>query len=168
MNKEIKKNREIKSRTVRVVLEDGTQLGIMRIDDALKEASNKNLDLVEISPNAKPPVCKILNYSKLAYQNQKKDRKNKSNKSKPLKTIIMGYKTSDHDIDIKMSQARKFLSKGHPVKVSISFRGREAMFKDILSEKINILHEELSKDGFSVTNPKFENKNVSFVANPSA
>lgn len=167
MNKKMKKNKEIRSRTVRVVLDSGDQLGIMRIDDALKEASNRKLDLVEISPDARPPVCKILDYSKLAYQNQKKQKKNKASKSKPLKNVILGYKTSDHDINIKMNQVKKFLSKGHQVKVSIAFRGREAMFKDIIFEKIKALNNELSEDGFDVTNPKFENKSVSFTASPS-
>lgn len=130
-------NEQIRDREVRLVSEDGEQLGIMSSKDAMKLAKEANLDLVKISPNAKPPVCKIIDYGKFKYEQSRKDKEaKKKQKVTDVKEIRLSPNIDQNDLTTKSNQARKFLSKGDKVKVVLRFRGREmahlGMSKQIL------------------------------------
>ena len=119
-------NEEIRDKEIRVITDDGEQLGIMSAKDALKEAEKRNLDLVKIAPNAQPPVCKIMDYGKYRFDKAKKEKEAKKNqKVIETKEIRLSVNIDTHDFDTKVNHALKFLKAGNKVKVSIRFRGRE-------------------------------------------
>jgi len=125
-SKEQQINEEIRDKEVRVVTDDGEQLGIMSAAEALKIAESKNLDLVKIAPMAKPPVCKIMDYGKFRFEKAKKEKEAKKNqKTIEIKEIRLSLNIDTHDFDTKINHARKFIAAGNKVKVSIRFRGRE-------------------------------------------
>lgn len=117
-------NDKIRIAKVRLIDENGEQVGIVPTDLAKKRAKDLNLDLVEVSANARPPVCKIIDYGKFKYHQKKQDKNKKSNAPK-LKEIQLRLNTGQHDIDHKIKHAREFLKEGHRVKIVMSFRGRE-------------------------------------------
>jgi translation initiation factor IF-3 len=117
---------------MRVIDEEGSQLGILSRAEALALAEERDLDLVEISPDANPPVCKITDWGKYNYQKTKQQQKNrKSTKASEMKQIRYGLKIGEHDLDIKLNRALKFLDAGHKVKLTIVYRGREQAHKEI-------------------------------------
>ncbi len=119
-------NEEIRDKEIRVVSDDGEQLGIMSAAEALKIAESRNLDLVKIAPMAKPPVCKIMDYGKFRFEKAKKEKEAKKNqKTIEIKEIRLSLNIDTHDFDTKINHARKFIASGNKVKVSIRFRGRE-------------------------------------------
>lgn len=119
-------NEQIRDREVRVVGENGEQLGIMPVKDAMKMAREVNLDLVKIAPTAKPPVCKIIDYGKYRYELARKEKEaKKKQKTTDVKEIRLSPNIDENDLNTKANQARKFLSKGDKVKVALRFRGRE-------------------------------------------
>lgn len=119
-------NRAIRAREVRVVDDEGGLLGVMSLESALEAAVERGLDLVEVSPNAVPPVCRIMDYGKFKYQVSKKAAEAKKKTAKvELKEVKMRPKTEDHDFQVKLRSARRFLEEGNKVKVTIMFRGRE-------------------------------------------
>ncbi|WP_194609346.1 translation initiation factor IF-3 [Clostridium vitabionis] len=119
-------NEQIRDREVRLIGENGEQLGIMPARDALQRAREAELDLVKIAPNAKPPVCKIIDYSKYRYEMLRKEKEaRKKQKSVEVKEIRMSPNIDDNDLNTKVSAARKFIEKGNKVKVTLRFRGRE-------------------------------------------
>lgn len=112
-------------------------MGIMAIEKALDAAKVKNQDLVEVAPNVNPPVCKIMDYGKHQYYQKKVETKHKkSQKKTSIKGIRMGFKTGEHDVETKIKQARKFLESGNGVKISLLFKGREVVYKDLATEKM--------------------------------
>ena len=122
-------NEEIRDRELRVIDENGEMLGIMSRDQALSLAEEKKLDLVNISPNAKPPVCKILDYGKYRYEMQKREKEaKKKQKTIQVKEIRLSTFIEEHDIQVKAKTACKFLQEGDKVKVSLRFRGRERLY----------------------------------------
>ena len=122
-------NRQIQAREVRVVSDEGTS--VMPTPKALSIAQHKGMDLVEISPNAVPPVCKIIDYSKFLYQQKKRQKEMKAKQVKTeVKEIRFGPQTDDHDYDFKLKNAREFLEEGNKVKAYVFFRGRSIIFKD--------------------------------------
>ncbi len=124
--KEMQINEEIREREIRVVTDDGEQLGIMSSADALKIAGQKNLDLVMIAPQAKPPVCKIMDYGKYKFEQQKREKEAKKNQSRiDIKEVQLSLNIDTHDLETKVNHANRFLKQGNKVKVSIRFRGRE-------------------------------------------
>jgi translation initiation factor IF-3 len=119
-------NHRIRVPEVRVVLDDGTQLGVLSRDEALREAQNRGLDLVEISPRAQPPVCRIMDYGRFKYEQSKKQKAAKKHAtSVELKEIKFRPKTEQHDMDFKLKHVRRFLEEGNKVRLVIVFRGRE-------------------------------------------
>ena len=119
-------NEEIRDKEVRVITNEGEQLGIMSAKDALAAAEERNLDLVKIAPNAQPPVCKIMDYGKYRFEQAKREKDAKKNqKIVEIKEIRLGLKIDTHDFETKGNHAIKFLKSGNKVKVSIRFRGRE-------------------------------------------
>ncbi len=119
-------NEEIRDKEIRVISDDGEQLGIMSAAEALKIAESRNLDLVKIAPMAKPPVCKVMDYGKFRFEKAKKEKEAKKNqKTIEIKEVRLSLNIDTHDFDTKINHARKFIAAGNKVKVSIRFRGRE-------------------------------------------
>ncbi len=136
-------NEQIRDKEVRVIGEDGEQLGIMSSKDALKMAREAELDLVKIAPTAKPPVCKIVDYGKYRYEQMRKEKEaKKKQKTIDIKEIRFSPNIDTNDLNTKVNQARKFLTKGDKVKVSIRFRGRELAHTEI---GIDILNDFAAK-----------------------
>ena len=145
---------------VRLIDESGEQLGIVSSEEARKLALERNLDLVEIAPTAKPPVCKIIDYGKYRYELQKKEKEiKKKQHTVSLKTIrIMSVNIDDHDIEIKSKKAREFLEEGNKVKVFLQFRGREIVHKEMgilllktffgFLEDIAKIDKDIEQEGF--------------------
>ena len=124
--KELEINEEIRDKEVRVIGADGSQMGIMSAEQALKLAEDANLDLVKIAPTAVPPVCRVMDYGKYRFEQQKKEKENKKNqKVVETKEVRLSINIDTNDFNTKVNQANKFLKNGDKVKVSIRFRGRE-------------------------------------------
>ena len=124
-------NDHIKISPVRVISDDGTQLGILSTDDALAKAREAGLDLVEVAPNERPPVCRILDYGKFKYEQKKKLSKNTKGHQVQVKEVRFRPKIGQHDIDFKVKQARTFLGENDKVKLNVQFRGRENAHHDL-------------------------------------
>jgi translation initiation factor IF-3 len=138
-------NHQISAREVRLVAEDGEQLGVLPIKDALKKAEEAELDLVEVAPTAKPPVCKLLDYGKFKYKEQKKEAEAKKKRSEQsLKELRIRYRTDVGDLETKLKKAREFLAEGDKVKFSMRFRGREIMYLDLGREKFENIIQRLA------------------------
>ena len=144
--KDLTINEEIRSSKVRLIDDEGEQIGVIPIKEALKMAEDKHLDLVNVAPNAKPPVCKILDYGKYKYDALKKEKEAKKNqKVINVKEIRLSPNIEKHDLEVKANQASKFLSNENRVKVSVRFRGRELGHKDLGKEVLDKFYE-LTKD----------------------
>ncbi len=130
----------IRANELRVIDQEGTQLGVLSRSEALQLAEEQGLDLVEISPDAKPPVAKIIDWGKFNYQKTKQLQKNKKNaKSFEVKQMRFGLKIGDHDLGVKVNKIKSFLESGNKVKITIFFRGREMAHKDLgfqLADKV--------------------------------
>jgi len=154
-------NEEIRDREVRVVSDDGEQLGIMSAKEAYQIALEKKLDLVKIAPNAKPPVCKIMDFGKHRYEQQKKDKEaRKRQKSATLKEVRLGLNIEAHDLDTKAKNAIKFLSKGDKVKVSLRFRGREMGYTQLGYEVFKKFTALIDDYGIIETAAKMEGRSL--------
>ncbi len=160
-------NEEIRAKEVRVIDANGEMRGIMSIRDALALAEESNLDLVNVSPNANPPVCKILDYGKFRYELQKKDKQNKKNqKMTEVKEIRLSTFIEDHDIQVKANTAMKFLKDGDKVKVSLRFRGRERDYVNKGYEVMNKFADIVSEVGVVEKKPKFEGRSLTMFLGP--
>jgi translation initiation factor IF-3 len=164
INQQIRINEAIRASELRVIGQDGEQLGIMSRSDALKAAEEAGLDLVEISPSANPPVAKIVNWGKYQYQKMKEAQKNRrSNKQSELKQMRFGLKIGSGDLDIKLRKVKEFLAEGHKVRIQIFYRGREMAHKDlgyVMIDKITALLEE---DAVVEQAPQMAGRNLSIV-----
>jgi translation initiation factor IF-3 len=149
--------------------ENGTRVGVIPLRDALTLAEERGLDLVEVAPNATPPVCRILDYGKFRYEQTKKEREaRKHQKQAELKEVRLKPKTDDHDLDIKAKQARKFLLAGDKVKFTVRFRGREMAHPDIGREMLEQIAEELRDVATVEQRPLMEGRALSLLLAPSA
>jgi len=138
-------NRRINAPEVRLISDSGEQLGIMLTPQALEEAEGRGLDLVEVSPSAKPPVCKLMDYGKFKYKEQKKEAEARKKRTEMnVKELRIRYRTDSGDLDTKLKKARGFLEAGDKVKFSMRFRGREIMYQDLGVEKFEVIIEQLS------------------------
>ena len=134
-----KANERIHAEIVRVIDEEGKILGELPIQEALEIAQSKELDLVEVSPLAKPPVCKILDYGQFKYQKEKEARKQKTlQKEVDMKVVRLSIRIGEHDRDVRLKQAIKFLERGDKVKIEMPLRGREKAHKDLANEIITL------------------------------
>ncbi|KIE47581.1 translation initiation factor IF-3 [Clostridium argentinense CDC 2741] len=160
-------NENIREKEVRVVGNDGEQLGILATKEALKIAEEKELDLVVISPNANPPVCKIMDFGKYVYEQQKKDKEaKKKQKIINIKEVRMSATIEDHDIEIKANHARKFLLDEDKVKVTVRFRGREVENSHVGHKILNSFVEKLG-DVYVIEKPaKQEGRNMILILAP--
>lgn len=140
----------------------------MATDKAKELAKEKELDLCEVSPNSDPPVCKIMDYGKYQYHQKKVDTKHrKMQKKTEVKGVRMGFKTGDHDMEVKAKQARKFLEAGNNVKVSLIFRGRESMYKGLAREKMLKFQESLNEICSIETPPKGQGNTLIMILTPN-
>lgn len=147
---------------------DGQQLGILSIGDALAIAQEENTDLVEVAPNATPPVCRLMDYGKFLYEAQKREREAKKNTSKvEIKEIRVRPKTGDHDIDYKLKQARTFLKRGAKVKVRLRFRGREVTHPEVALELMARIAEELEDVAVIEQRPAKEGMTMLMILAPN-
>ena len=138
-------NDRIVAREVRLISDDGEQVGIIPIKEAIALAEGKGLDLVEVSPNAKPPVCKLMDYGKYKYKEQKKEAEARKKRSETaIKELRIRYRTDIGDLETKLKKAREFLEEGDKVKFSMRFRGREIMYQDLGVQKFEEIVEALS------------------------
>jgi len=166
----VRVNTEIRARQVRVVDEEGEQLGIMTPYDALKEAQGRDLDLVEVAPKANPPVCRIMDYGKYKYEQKRRARESRKHQhTVTLKEIKYRPKIDKHDFDYKTNHVREFLGEGAKVKVTIMFRGREMAHpefgRDILT-KVVTATEDLAKCDTDPRTWRMEGRNMSIVLTP--
>jgi len=137
-------NRRINAPEVRLIADDGEQLGVRTIADALRLAEDADLDLVEVAPQAKPPVCKLMDYGKFKYKEQKKLAEAKKKRTEmQTKELRIRYRTDVGDLETKLRQARDFIEEGDKVKFSMRFKGREAMYLNLGIEKFKVIAEKL-------------------------
>ena len=164
---ELRINKRIRAQEVRVIDQDGKMIGVIPITEALRLAFEANLDLVEVSPNIDPPVCKIASYSKMKYEEQKKKNLNKKKqKIMETKEMKMSLNIGDGDFNTKIKQATKFLEKGNKVKFNFMFRGREITYTDtaqLIMYKIILSFESVGKMD---EKPKMEGKRLFFIVAP--
>ena len=160
-------NHRIKSIEVQVINSNGENLGVLPIKKAIEEAKNQGLDLIEISPKANPPVCKIMDMGKYKYDAQKKANKAKKKQKKiDLKEIKLRPVTEVHDYTFKIKNAQKFLSKGDKVKFTIRFKGRELQHTHLGNELMEKIKADMSSIGKIELHPKFDGKQMIMVIQP--
>ena len=162
-------NEEIRDREVRVVDQNGEQLGVMSGRDALALAEERQLDLVKIAPQARPPVCKLMDYGKYRFEQSKKEREfRKNQKVITVKEVRLSATIEDHDIDVKFKNAVKFLKDGNKVKVTIRFRGRQITHSDIGRQVMNEFAERIKEYGTVDKAPQIEGRNMIMFISPRA
>ena len=160
-------NNRITSQEVQVIASDGQNLGILNLNDAINRAREQDLDLIEIAPNSKPPVCKIMDIGKYKYDAQKKANKAKKKQKKiELKEIKLRPVTEVHDYTFKIKNAQKFLAKGDKVKFTIRFKGRELQHSSLGSELMEKIKLDIQMIGKVELQPKFEGKQMVMVIQP--
>lgn len=164
ISKDLRINEEIRAREVRLVGEESEQLGIMSLRDALHVAMERNVDLVEIAPNAKPPVCKLMDYGKYKYEQAKRDKEaRKKHKTTEIKEVKLRPNIEDHDFETKARNAQRFLNAGDKVKVTIMFRGREITHPDLGRALCLRLAEFLKAEAVIEREPKLEGRNMVMI-----
>jgi translation initiation factor IF-3 len=160
-------NERIRAREIRVIDADGNQLGIMNPFDALKRAREQNLDLVEISPNAVPPVCRIMDYGKFLYEQEKKERAAKKNQKQiVLKEVKFSVNVDEHDYVTKRNHVLRFLGEGDKVKASLRFRGREMAHQNLGREVLDRLVKEVGDKGIVEFRPRMEGNTMHVILAP--
>ncbi len=160
-------NENITVEKVRLVDAEGNMAGVVNLDEALKMAEEAGLDLVEVSPNADPPVCKILDFGKYKYEQQKKAAEaRKKQKTVDVKEVKIRPGIEQHDYQVKMRNARRFLEDGDKVKVTMRFRGREMAHQDIGRDLLEKMCKELEDVGKVELHPKMEGRQIIMVLGP--
>ncbi len=160
-------NEEIRDKELRLIGPDGEQFGIVSAAEALKIADEKNLDLVKIAPQAKPPVCKIMDYGKHKFELAKREKENRKNqKVSSVKEVRLTPNIDDHDFNTKLNQAAKFLKAGDKVKVSVRFRGREITHSSIGRDLLVRFRDGVEEFGSSDKDIKMEGRNMAMVLVP--
>ena len=164
---DLRVNREIRAPSVRVIGKDGSQVGLMVVDEAIALAEKEGLDLVEISPNANPPVCKVIDYGKFRYEQTKKEKEGKKTQHQvKVKEIKVKPNIDEHDLQVKIKRAREFIEKGNKVRVTCMFRGREMARPELGQKVANRIAEELGDIAQTETPPKQMGRNYSLVLAP--
>ena len=162
-------NEEIRDKEVRLIGDDGAQLGIMSAQQALSLAMDKELDLVKISPNATPPVCKIMDYGKFRFEQMKKEKEAKKNQRVvEVKEVRMSPNIDTNDFNVKLKNAQKFLKEGNRVKVTVRFRGREMAHTSIGEVLLKQFGEQCAEVATVEKNPKLDGRNMTMFLSPKA
>ncbi|MFN8488091.1 MAG: translation initiation factor IF-3 [Caldilineaceae bacterium] len=160
-------NYGIRAREVRVIDAEGRQLGVLPIREALAIAGEKDLDLVEVAPNATPPVCRLMDYGKYLYEKQKRERESrKAQKQIEVKEVRLRPKTDEHDIQVVLTKIRKFAKEGAKVRVRIRFRGREIYHPDVAQELLQRVAGDVSEEVTVESMPTFDGKSMVMVLAP--
>jgi len=160
-------NAAIQAPQLRVIDSDGKQLGILPRREALRLADERELDLVEVAPNAEPPVVKLMDYGKYQYEKAKREREaRKARKEIEVKEVRLRPKTDDHDINFKVRQARSFLESGAKVKIRMRFRGREIYNLDVAKQQFDRFASELADIGTIEQRPSFEGRTMLMIVAP--
>lgn len=164
IDKNTRLNHQIRAQSLRVIDENGQQLGVLSKQEALRLAEEQGLDLVEISPNADPPVCKIVDWGKYNYQRTKQLQKSKKNaKNLEVKQMRLGLKIGEHDLAVKLKKVTGFLESGHKVKITIFYRGREMAHKDLGFQLAAKVIERFGDTIIVDQQPQLAGKQLSFV-----
>lgn len=162
-------NEKIRAREVRLIDSNGEQLGVKSRKEALEIAEKRNLDLVLVAPNAKPPVGRIMDYGKYRYEQQKKEREaRKKQRVINVKEVRFTPQIGDHDFNTKLRNARKFIENGDKVKASVRFRGRAITHKDLGREVLERLADEMKDIATVQSKPKMEGRNMFMMLAPSS
>jgi translation initiation factor IF-3 len=157
-------NQMIRAREVRVIDADGAQLGVMAASDALRIATEKELDLVEVAPTAVPPVCRIMDYGKFRYAQKKKAQESrKKSAASQLKEVKLGSQTSGHDVDFKVGHIREFIGEGHRVKVTVFFRGRSITHPELGEAMLRRIAEIVADAAVIEQQPRMEGRSMSMM-----
>jgi translation initiation factor IF-3 len=160
-------NREITAREIRLIGPDGEMIGVVPLTRGLEEAQKFGLDLVEISPNAEPPVCKVLDYGKYKYEAQKRaNEAKKKQKVVEIKEIKLRPTIDKHDLEIKLRKIHEFLEHGDRVKVSLRFRGREMMHRDLGAQLMEHVKEHTAEQARVESAPRFEGQQMIMMLAP--
>ena len=163
----IRVNERIRAPEIRVIDDEGTQLGIMSVPDGLRMAQTRELDLVEVAPNAQPPVCRLMNFGKYQYEQAKRDRQaRRAQKQIEVKEVRLRPKTGEHDTEVRLRQARRFLQEGNKVKVRVRFRGREIYHPEVATEILSSFAKRLLDVGEVETHPNLEGSSLLMVIAP--
>ena len=164
-------NHQIRARQVRVVDEEGQQLGIMDPRDAIREAESRDLDLVEVAPKASPPVCRIMDYGKYRYEQKRRARESRKHQhTVSVKEIKYRPKIDKHDFDYKTNHVRQFLQEGNKVKITIMFRGREMAhpeFGRTILQRVVEATSDLCTGEYNTSGARLEGRNMSIVLQPA-
>lgn len=167
ISKDLRINDEIRAREVRLVGEEGEQLGIVQISDALRIALEKSVDIVEIAPTAKPPVCKLMDYGKYKYEQAKRDKEaRKKQRTTEIKEVKLRPNIEDHDFETKARNAQRFLADDDKVKVTIMFRGREVTHPDLGKTLCVRLAEFCKAEATIEREAKLEGRNMIMILTP--
>ncbi len=160
-------NDKIRAPEVRVIGHDGEQLGIIPIRKALELAAQEHLDLVEVAPNAEPPVCKIMDYGKFKYQQNKRSQEAKKKQTViQVKEVKIRPKTDEHDLQVKIRHIKRFLAQKDKAKITILFRGREIAYSDQGYKLLDRIREELKDEVVIEQQPKMEGRNLVMIMAP--
>jgi translation initiation factor IF-3 len=161
-------NRAIRAREVRVIGVDGQQLGILPIREALAIAEEQELDLVEVAPNADPPVCRLMDYGKYLYERQKRERESrKAQKQIEVKEVRLRPKTDEHDIQVVLTKIRKFAKEGAKIRVRIRFRGREIYHPEVAQELMERVAHDVQDVATVEMRPTLDGKSMIMVLAPT-
>ncbi|MBN3037848.1 MAG: translation initiation factor IF-3 [Candidatus Omnitrophica bacterium] len=167
MFKDIRVNARIRAEKIRLIGDNGEQLGIASAEDALKRAEELGLDLVEVAPTAKPPVCRIMDYSKYKYEQEKKEKQAKKHQKKVhIKEIKLRPKIGEHDYQVKLRYLQRFLSRGDKVKVTLSFRGREMAHQELGRRVLDRFVKDITNVGQVEKGPITEGRFINLVVAP--
>lgn len=162
-------NEGIRAREVRLIGANGDQIGVKSRQEALEIAQNANLDLVLVAPNAKPPVCRIMDYGKYRYEQQKKEKEARKNqKTITTKEVRLSPNIEEHDFNTKLRNAKKFLEKGNKVKASIRFRGRAITHSELGRDVLMRMAKECEELGTIESKPKMEGRSMFLILAPLA
>lgn len=159
-------NELIRAAEIRVIADDGEQLGVMTPEDALARAQEVGLDLVEVAPGSKPPVCRIMDYGRYKYERKKKMGKSKGHAAS-LKEVKLRPRTDQHDLDFKLKNVRRFLTDGDKVKVTLMYRGREMVHREIGYKQLNHVRELLGEFATVENPPRMEGRFLSMILVPN-
>jgi translation initiation factor IF-3 len=163
----IRINEQIRVPEVRLIGVDGQQVGVMPVKEALAHAAEANLDLVEVAPQANPPVCRVMDYGKFKYEQSKKQQEARRRQTTiQVKEVKVRPKIEEHDMAFKLKNARRFLGEGDKVKISVIFRGREIAHTDRGFRLLGQMAEALADVGNVEQTPKLEGRNLSMIVSP--
>jgi translation initiation factor IF-3 len=160
-------NQKIRAPQIRLIGEDGTQLGIVPLEEALARAAEEKLDLVEVAPKASPPVCKIMDYGKYKYLQAKKLQEAKKKQTTiQVKEVKIRPKTEEHDYQFKLRHIKRFLSEKNKAKVTIMFRGREIAHSELGLKVLERIIADIEEEGIVEQAPKLEGRNMIMILSP--